>query len=265
MKAERCESRSIQIIDYNGAGRWSRDEILRRYAAYAREMGIEPRDLSPHESTEKGRRWIYPVMNRVIDGIAAGDPACIRLGIEFIEEDAKFTFGKRLKASTARALRRTSLTEEQKDRIRRRVFAILQTGIIPHEYREYAKLIRKIGFQLSQVPEVDPANFYASRFRRYFQQAASEDRNGLAIAVAAPRERAVMMLIEWCVEDGARVKRNQVICKLEIAWAYESPLRQEVLEITSPVAGALFQMARVGDVLGAGQQIANVIPSQGAP
>ena len=265
MREQKTQNCSMQIIDYNGVGRWSRDEILGRYAAYAREIGIEPRDLSPHENTEKGRRWIYPAMERVIDGIAAGDPACIRLGIEFIEEDAKFTFGKILKASTARALRRTSLTEEQKDRIRRRVFAMLQAGIIPHEYREYAKLIRKIGFQLSQVPEVDPANFYASRFRRYFQQAASEDRNGLAIAVAAPRERAVMMLIEWCVEDGARIKRNQVVCKLEIAWAYESPLRQEVLEIRSPVAGALLQMARVGDVSGAGQQIANVIPSQGAP
>ncbi|HEX5241636.1 MAG TPA: hypothetical protein VFW23_00130 [Tepidisphaeraceae bacterium] len=265
MKAERCESRSTQVIDYNGVGRWSRDEILRRYAAYAREMEIEPRDISPREHTEKGRHWIYPVMNRVIDGIAAGDPACIRLGIEFIEEDAKFTFGKRLKASTARALRRTSLSEEKKDRIRRRVFAMLQAGIIPHEYREYAKLIRKIGFQLSEVPNVDPANFYASRFRHYFQQAANEDRPGEAIAVTAPRERAVMMLVEWCVEDGTRVRKGQAVCKLEIAWAYETPHRQELLEITSPVAGALFQMARAGDVLGAGQQIANVIPSQGAP
>lgn len=265
MKAERFESRSIQIIDYNGAGRWSRDEILGRYSAYAREMEIEPRDISPREHTEKGRHWIYPVMNRVIDGIAAGDPACIRLGIEFIEEDAKFTFGKRLKASTARALRRTSLTEEQKDRIRRRVFAMLQTGIIPHEYREYAKLVRKIGFKLSEVPDVDPANFYASRFRRYFQQAANEDRPDETIAVTAPRERAVMMLMEWCVEDGTRVKENYAICKVEIAWIYETPLRQEVVEITSPANGALFQMARVGDVLGAGQQIANVIPSQGAP
>lgn len=265
MKAARNQSRSPQFIDYNGVGRWSRDEILGRYAAYAKEMGIEPRDLSPHEHTEKGRRWIYPAMERVIDGIAAGDPACIRLGIEFIEEDAKFPFGKILKANTARALRRTSLSEDQKERIRRRVFAMLRAGIIPHEYREYAKLVRKIGFKLSEVPEVDSANFYASRFRHYFEQAANEDRADEAIAIVAPRERAVMMLIDWSVEDGARVQANQAICKLEIAWVYQTPLRHEVLEITSPANGALFQMARVGEVLGAGQQIANVTPSQREP
>ncbi len=266
MREQKSQNCSPQIIDYNGVGRWSRDEILRRYAAYAKEMEIEPRNLSPYESTDtnKGRRWIYPVMNRVIDGIAAGDPACIRLGIEFIEEDAKFSFGKILKANTARALRRTSLTEAQKDRIRRRVFAMLRAGIIPHEYREYAKLVRKIGFPLSQVPDVDPANFYASRFHHYFEQAAKEGRSGEAIAVAAPRERAVVMLVEWCVHDGAKVKENQTLCKLEIAWVYETPLRQEVLEIMSPANGALFQMAKIGDVLRTGQKIADVIPDQGA-
>jgi len=183
MREQKTQNCSMQIIDYNGVGRWSRDEILGRYAAYAREIGIEPRDLSPDESTDtnKGRRWIYPVMNRVIDGIAGGDPACIRLGIEFIEEDARFTFGKILKANTARALRRTSLSEDQKERIRQRVFAMLQTGIILHEYREYAKLVRKIGFKLSEVPDVDPANFYASRFHHYFEQAAKEDRIGEGI------------------------------------------------------------------------------------
>ena len=71
-----------------------------------------------------------------------------------------------------------------------------------------------------------------------------------------------MMLIEWCALDGARVKENQAICKLEIAWVYEMPLRQDVLEITSPVAGMLFQMARIGDVLSAGQRIADVIAGE---
>ena len=132
MKSKRGEHRSTEIIDYNGVGRWSRDEMLRRYAAYAEEMKVQPRDISPHESCEKGRKWIYPVMRRVIEGIAAGDPACIRLGIEFIEEDAKFTFGKILKAATARALRRASLSEDQKKRIRRRAFAGQQiAAVIP--------------------------------------------------------------------------------------------------------------------------------------
>ena len=40
-------------------------------------------------------------MMKVIEGIEAGDLACVRLGIEFIEEDAKFPFGKTLKSNAA--------------------------------------------------------------------------------------------------------------------------------------------------------------------
>ena len=158
--------------DYNGEGRWSRAEILARYARYAAELGSIPRNLTPMEHAEKGRRWIYPVMHKVIEGIEANDAACIRLGIEFIHDDAKFPFGKVLKSNTARALRRVKLSEEQKQRIRRRVFGLLRAGHIPHEYREYAKLVRKIGFDASEVPEVHASNPYAVRFRAYFRMAA---------------------------------------------------------------------------------------------
>lgn len=161
----------MNLIDYNGEGRWSRDEILSRYARYAIEMGIAPRDLSPAEHSERGRHWVYPVMEKVIEGIEAGDAACIRLGIEFIEEDAKFPFGKILKSNTARALRRAPLSDEQKQRIRHRVFGLLRAGHVPHEFREYAKLVRKIGFDLGDVPEVAASNPYALRFRSYFEAA----------------------------------------------------------------------------------------------
>jgi hypothetical protein len=162
----------MDVTDYNGEGRWSRAEILERYARYAEGMGIVRRNLSPMEHSERGRRWVYPVMMKVIDGIKDDDPACVRLGIEFIEEDSKFPFGKTLKSNTARALRRASLSEEQKERVRRRVFGLLRAGHIPHEYREYAKLVRKIGFEAREVPDVDESNPYAARFRAYFEQAA---------------------------------------------------------------------------------------------
>jgi hypothetical protein len=162
----------MEVTDYNGEGRWSRSAILTRYARYAAEMGIAYRDLSPMEHSEEGRRWVYPVMDKVIHGITDGDPACVRLGVEFIEEDGKFPFGKSLKSKTARALRSASLSDEQKQRIRLRVFGLLRAGHIPHEFREYAKLVRKIGFDASDVPNVDESNPYAVRFRSYFQAAA---------------------------------------------------------------------------------------------
>jgi hypothetical protein len=165
----------MEVIDYNGEGRWTREAILSRYAAYARQFHIEPRDISPAEHSEPGRRWVYPVMNKVIEGIEADDAACVRIGIEFIEEDAKFPFGKILKSNTARALRRASLSEEQKQRVRRRVFGMLRAGHVPHEYREYARLVRKIGFDASEIPEVDTESEYVMRFRFYFEAAARKD------------------------------------------------------------------------------------------
>src|SRR5689334_1071826 len=137
----------MEIIDYNGEGHWSREAIIARYAQFAAQAGISPRDLSPAEHTQGERHWIYPVMDNVIEGIEAGDLACIRLGIEFIEQDGKFPFGRILKSNTARALRRASLSQEQRQRIRRRVLGMLRAGKVPHEFREYAKLVRKIGFR----------------------------------------------------------------------------------------------------------------------
>ena len=162
----------MDVTDYNGEGRWSRAEILARYARYAVDLGIVPRDLSPMEHSERGRHWVYPVMEKVIAGIEAGDPACVRLGIEFIEEDAKFTFGKILKSNTARALRRASLSDEQRGRVRRRVFSMLRAGHLPHEFREYAKLVKKIGFEAADLGDVPGTSPRVSRFRSYLRAAA---------------------------------------------------------------------------------------------
>ncbi len=159
----------MKVIDYNGDGPWSRAELLARYADYAAKEKIVPRDLAPMEQSDGERKWVYPVMDMVIAGIEAGDRACIRIGIEFIEEDCGFPFGKTLKSNTARALRRATLTEDQKHRIRRRVFHMLSAGFVPHEYREYAKLVRKIGFEWAEVPEVPQDNVFALRYYKYFE------------------------------------------------------------------------------------------------
>jgi len=166
----------MEVIDYNGNGKWSCEEILARYELYAAKLQISRRDLTPDEHSERGRRWIYPVMHKVIEGIEAGDAACVRLGIEFIEEDAKFVFGKSLKAKTARVLRRAKLSEDQKWRIRRRVFGMLQAGHIPHEYRDYAKLVRSIGFELKDVGDVPAGDRYVKAFHDYFVTAVGKLR-----------------------------------------------------------------------------------------
>jgi hypothetical protein len=114
-------------------------------------------------------------MERVIEGIERGDPACAELGIEFIEEDQSFPFGRILKSNAARALRRAGLTSAQQERIRKRVVAMLVAGHTPREYREYAKLARKIGLEgwwAQAEGQVNLANRYVRRYYDYFKRYA---------------------------------------------------------------------------------------------
>ena len=117
-------------------------------------------------------------MDQVIKGIEEGDIACAEVGVEFIEESASFTFGRILKANTARALRRAPLTAEQKERIRKRVVEMLCTGYLPREFRQYAKLARKIGLGewLSKVErEADLSDLWIQHYYKYFKERAASE------------------------------------------------------------------------------------------
>ena len=166
----------MEIRDYNGEGKWSKDEIIRRYLQYCRELNLlNPIDISPVEHVEGNVKWIYPVMDKVIAGIEQGDIACRRIGIEFIEEDRKFAFGKILKSNVARALRRGELTTEEQDRIRRRLVAMLIEGNVPHEYKQYAKLLKKIGIgdDWDEVEaRINRSNQYVMKYYSYLKDAA---------------------------------------------------------------------------------------------
>lgn len=84
-------------------------EVLKRHTKYACVFDItQPCELTPFaHSTGKGG-WVYPVMDRVIEGIEAGDLACAEPGIEFIQTNDSFAFGRIIKSSVARALLRTT-------------------------------------------------------------------------------------------------------------------------------------------------------------
>ena len=167
----------MKVIDYNGNGFWSVDEVLKRYAEYARLFGVtQPIDLTPMVHSTGDRKWIYPVMDHVIEGIEAGDPACAELGIEFIETNDSFAFGKILKSNVARALRRTTLTEVQEERIRRRVVEMLEARYLPREFRQYAKLARKLGLRewLPRIKQLaDLGDPWVQRYCVYFEEHAS--------------------------------------------------------------------------------------------
>ncbi len=163
------------IRDYNGKDNWSVESVQRRYREYCAALQIECcNSLDPFRAQQGEVHWIYPIMSEVIRGIEAGDVACIQLGVDFVEEDALFPFGPKLKSNTARALRRCPLNEMQKSRLRARISTMLALGKIPHEMREYAKLLRTIGVgehwpRLERdIPRDNP---YAMRFYRCLRAA----------------------------------------------------------------------------------------------
>ena len=163
----------MHIRDYNGTGLWTVVAVRERYAEYSKRLNVaEPLNLCPMEYRHGDAHWIYPIMEAVIAGIKNCDPACALIGIEFIEEDRKFAFGANLKSRTARALRQSVLSESQKARIRRRVVKMLEWGNTPREYREYVKLLRKIGFE-EIWPQIEAGapreNKYAMRYFGYLR------------------------------------------------------------------------------------------------
>ncbi len=166
----------MEIRDYNGTGDWTVEAVTQRYEAHRKRHGLAIlRDLRPHEHSEGDVRWVYPIMDAVVDGIKAGDPACVDLGVEFIENAQKQPFGRILHAKVARSLRQTELTAEHVIRLRVRILAMLVAGQVPHEYRDYAKLLRRIGLGdgwTDARSRVDETNPYVMRYVDYFDRHA---------------------------------------------------------------------------------------------
>ena len=161
--------------DYNGVGNWSVEAIQKRYKMHADAIGIDPVVLVPKRLTEGVKSWVFPLMEEIIRLIEAGDKAAIEIGIEFIQEDDHFVFGRILKSNSARALRRATLTPEQEDRIRRRLVGMMLSGQVPHEWHEYKRLLRRIGLgSMWPVLEegVDRENKYVMRYYDYLDHYA---------------------------------------------------------------------------------------------
>lgn len=163
----------MPIRDYNGSDHWTVAAVQSRYLRHCAGLNVQPsRPLQPFVHRDGDTMWIYPIMDPVIEGIRAGDPACAILGVEFIEEDAKFPFGRSLKSRAAHALKAAELSDVLKDRIRHRVAQMLAAGNTPREFKDYARLLRKIGFdelwpRMAASPPL--ANKHAMRHFAYFR------------------------------------------------------------------------------------------------
>jgi len=135
----------MQILRLDGIGQWRNSEIVARYRRWCMRLGLRPAELVASSGDMAERGWANAIIGPIVPLIAAGDEAAAWIGIEMIEEDGGFAFGRLLKARCARELRRTPLNEKQKHHIRRRVVAMLERGFLPHEFRQYSRLARRVG------------------------------------------------------------------------------------------------------------------------
>jgi hypothetical protein len=164
------DTRSGLVADYNGEGFWSAETVVVRYRRYCAQLKRAPDDIGPRAYRSGDRVWIYSVMESVIAGIKREDPACVMIGIEFLEEDRSFAFGKLLKSDTARKLRQfATLDDIQQERLRRRFTDMLVRGYLPREYKEYAKLFRQIGLGIHReaIEQADQSNSFIRHWRAY--------------------------------------------------------------------------------------------------
>lgn len=132
--------------DNDGKGRWAYAAIDARYAAAVKKAGERPRQLVPDVASYIAQRgWLSAKMDEVFKGMRNGDRNCAWLAIELIEEDGGFAFGKLIKARAARELKCFKLNEQQKQRIRARVVTMLERQFMPHEFKQYVRLLRRVG------------------------------------------------------------------------------------------------------------------------
>ncbi|TAG26042.1 MAG: hypothetical protein EAZ37_10405 [Burkholderiales bacterium] len=156
------------LKDYNSNGKWAVEAVQARYANYVANIGIaQPLQLIPREHVQGEARWIFPIMDAVIEGIKTGDLACSRIGVEFIEEDQFFAFGANLKARTARALRQSTLPQDLVVRIRARIVNMLRNGNTPREFREYIKLLRRVGFS-ELWPKIEVSSAHSNKHTAHY-------------------------------------------------------------------------------------------------
>lgn len=149
---------------------WSCEGIMHRYREYCSQLNEPGFELAPRipEDSQVKRTW--SVMEQVIEGIERGDAACKLIGIDLIETDERLIFGNVMKSNAARALRNLTLTEDEISRLRKRIVSLLISGRFTSEFKQYSRLLKKIGlgeYQQEIEMKMDRSNPYVVKYYQY--------------------------------------------------------------------------------------------------
>lgn len=126
---------------HNSPKGWDLYSILAEYKQLGGERVIYP---NPARISRSPWSDYQEAISNIADGIRAGDPACVELGVRFIEAQVYVSGSGYMRTCIARRLKRASLSEEQKQRLSAHFLGLLQNAVALHEYEPYLKLWRII-------------------------------------------------------------------------------------------------------------------------
>jgi len=158
-------------IDLDGQDEWSLEAVRRRYLAYSRCLGVSNQlgGLAAQTLKRESSDWTMPILQQVLDGVAAGDAACVQIAVDLVCSDARLPFGKIFKDRASDILRRSSLSFLQCELLRTHAIARLRSGFVPPEFKRFARLIRQIGLaeHRQALEELVPAGPRIAGYRNY--------------------------------------------------------------------------------------------------
>jgi hypothetical protein len=107
-------------------------------------------DLSPYDTdtrTEHAGFRLDAAVSKLAQAIKQGDRSAVILGYRLLMEDPHLPFGKILKSTLARALKRhiELLTEQEKLGLAGKTAALLSLQFCPREVEDYCRLVKKMG------------------------------------------------------------------------------------------------------------------------
>jgi len=134
------------IRDYNTDPRWTPEAVQARYRQICRDLRLpDARRISPRIVDSGPTRWVFPVIDDVLEGVRHGDRACVELAVRYLVDDPRAPFSRSAKPRLARLLRNSDLSEGQKERLRARIVALFELPYPGREFRWYLNLLRRIG------------------------------------------------------------------------------------------------------------------------
>ena len=137
---------SLPHLSLDNQDIWEFARVQARYRRFCKSYTLEWSELEVHPYDIE-REWTSGILDVLIERMKRGDLAAAEIGLEMVEEDRGLAFGPIIKSNIPRAMAKCVLTEEQKERVRKRVVQMLLRPFLPKEFRQYAWLARRVGMQ----------------------------------------------------------------------------------------------------------------------